>query len=115
MSQGGDEASFDGQHVKEPVFGLDAWWIDSSERARAELAGFTVVDAPTVLATHLTELVRRNAADLLSRQSVQELVDMAKEKHATAVSELIPDRLSIGELQRVLQLLAAAAREGQRA
>src|SRR5690606_30363116 len=91
--------------TKEPAFGLDALWIAPGERLSAEALGFTVVDPPTVLATHLTELIKSNAGELLTRQAVQELLDLTRQKYAAVVNELVPDRLSTGEVQRVLQLL----------
>ncbi len=105
MNPLGREVEIDGLAVKEPAFGLDAWWITPELRTQAETDGLTVVDPSTVLATHLTELIRASSADLLSRQAVQELLDAAKAKYPAAVSELVPDRLSVGDVQRVLQLL----------
>lgn len=105
MNPLGRDVDIDGLAVKEPAFGLDAWWIAPELRTQAETDGLTVVDPATVLATHLTELIRASSADLLSRQAVQELLDAAKAKYPAAVSELVPDRLSVGEVQRVLQLL----------
>jgi len=105
MNPSGEEASFDGQRVKEPAFGLDALWIDPGLRSRAEAEGFTVVDPSTVLSTHLTEIIRGNAHELLSRQSVQELLDMLKERMPALMNELVPDKLSVGDVQRVLQHL----------
>lgn len=105
MNPLGAETAIDGLAVKEPAFGLDALWINPDDRTRAETEGFTVVDPPTVMATHLTEVIRNQAADLLSRQAVQELLDMVKARHPAVVSDLIPDRLAIGDIQRVLQML----------
>ncbi|MCH7472327.1 flagellar biosynthesis protein FlhA, partial [bacterium] len=107
MNPVGEDVALEGIKVKEPAFGLDAYWITPEQRARAETEGFTVVDAPTVLTTHLTEVVKNNAAELLSRQAVQELMDVLKEKIPATVNELIPDKLSVGEIQRCLQLLLA--------
>ncbi|GBD45979.1 Flagellar biosynthesis protein FlhA [bacterium HR41] len=94
-----------GMETREPAFGLPARWIDDSARARAEALGYTVVDAESVLATHLTEVVRQHAADLLTRQDVRLLLDQLKERNAAVVEELVPDVLSVGEVQRVLQTL----------
>lgn len=105
MNPLGTDVSFSGIEVREPAFGLDAYWIKPEDRTLAETEGFTVVDPATVLATHLTEVIRNEAAGLLSRQAVQELCDMVKDKHAAVVGELIPDKLGIGDVQRVLQLL----------
>ncbi len=99
------QVSFDGIETKEPAFGLSAYWINPEDRTLAETEGFTVVDPATVLATHLTEVIRNNSADLLGRQAVQELIDLAKQKFPAVVSDLIPDRMGVGEVQRVLQLL----------
>ena len=107
MSPTGEGPELSGVKVQEPAFGLDAYWINPDERAIAEADGYTVVDSATVLATHLTELVRRNCAELLSRQAVQELIDLTKQKFPTVVQELVPDKLGVGEIQRVLMLLLA--------
>lgn len=105
MNPMGQDIEFDGIAIKEPAFGLDAYWINPGDRTRAETVGFTVVDPATVLATHLTEIVKNYSAELLGRQAVQELVDMVKAKDPATVSELVPEKLGIGEIQRVLQLL----------
>jgi len=99
------ETRIDGVAVKEPAFGLDALWINPEDRTQAETEGFTVVDPSTVLATHLTEVIRNHAAELLSRQAVQELIDMVKNKYPAVVTEVIPEKLAVGDVQRVLQLL----------
>lgn len=89
----------------EPVFQLPATWITDVERRNAELAGFTVVDAASVLVTHLTETVRRHCHEILSRQDVQNLLDNLKQTHPTVVNELIPAQLTVGQIQRILQNL----------
>ncbi len=94
-----------GVETVEPAFGLPALWITESQRESAELAGYTVVELPAVLATHLTEVIKRHADDLLTRQDVQSLIDNIKETHSTVVSELVPNVLTIGEIHRVLQNL----------
>lgn len=94
-----------GIETREPAFDLPALWIESDTRAAAEQAGYTVVDASAVLATHLTEIIRAHAADLLGRQETQTLLDKVKEDYAAVVEELVPDLLSTGEVQRVLQNL----------
>lgn len=91
--------------TKEPAFGLPAWWIGEEEKERAEILGYTVVDAVTVLITHLTEFIRAHAAELLGKQEVKELLETLKETNPAAVEELVPDVLSLGEVQKVLQLL----------
>lgn len=105
MNPLGNGAEIEGIRVREPAFGLEAYWISPDLRIEAETAGFTVVDPATVLATHLTEVIKNNATELLSRQAVQELLEMIKAKLPAIVTELVPDRLSVGEVQRVLQLL----------
>ncbi|SEH14611.1 flagellar biosynthesis protein FlhA [Thermoleophilum album] len=92
-----------GVETREPAFGLPARWIEESARPHAEALGYTVVDAESVLATHLTEVVRRHAADLLTRQDVRLLLNQLKERNAAVVEEVVPDVLTVGEVQRVLQ------------
>jgi len=89
----------------EPTFGLPAKWLDTTARARAEAAGCTVVDAAAVIATHLTELIRRNAHELLGRREAQELLDLAGKQHGKVVEELIPHLLSFGAVIQVLRNL----------
>jgi flagellar biosynthesis protein FlhA len=91
----------------EPVFQLPATWINDAERKTAEVAGFTVVDAPSVLVTHLSETVRKRSHEILSRQDVQVLLDNLKQTHPTLVNELVPGQLSVGQVQRILQNLLA--------
>ncbi|MBT5704797.1 MAG: FHIPEP family type III secretion protein, partial [Verrucomicrobia bacterium] len=91
----------------EPVYNLPATWIAESEKKKAELNGYTVVDATTVLVTHLSETVKRNAAELLGRQDVQSLLDHVKEANPAVVNELVPEQLTVGQIQRVLQNLLA--------
>ncbi|WAM32118.1 flagellar biosynthesis protein FlhA [Caldicellulosiruptor naganoensis] len=88
--------------TKEPAFGLDAIWIPSSMKEKAEMAGYTVVDLPSVIATHLTEIIRRHAHELLTRQDVQKLIDNVKETNPVLVDELIPKLMTVGEIQKVL-------------
>lgn len=94
-----------GMPTIDPVFGISAIWIDDDERRNAEINGFTVVDPASVMITHLTESVKRVAHLILSRQDVQGLIDHLKESHPTLVTELIPDLVNIGLIQRVLQNL----------
>ena len=91
----------------EPVFQLPATWVSEAERKNAELSGFTVVDAPSVMITHLSETVRRHCHEILTRQDVQALLDNLKQTHPAVVNELIPGLLSIGQVQRILQNLLA--------
>lgn len=94
-----------GIETREPAFGLPALWVPAASREQAELAGYTVVDPPAVVATHLTEVIRTHAYELLGRQEVKSLVDMVKESHSAVVEELTPKALSLGEIQKVLQNL----------
>ncbi len=94
-----------GIETTEPAFGLPALWIPESEREQAELNGYTVVDAVSVLATHLTEVIKSHAAEILGRQETQNLVDNLKKSNKTLVDEVIPDLLTVGEVQKVLQNL----------
>jgi flagellar biosynthesis protein FlhA len=89
----------------EPAFGLPALWITESQKESAELSGYTVVELPAVLATHITEIIKRHAHELLTRQDVKNLVDNLKEHNAAGVEELIPGILSSGETHKVLQNL----------
>jgi flagellar biosynthesis protein FlhA len=89
----------------EPAFGLPATWVADDQRAEAEALGYTVVDAESVLVTHLTETVRTHIAELLSRQDTKMLLDGLRESNAAVVEEVVPDLLSVGEIQRVLQAL----------
>jgi flagellar biosynthesis protein FlhA len=89
----------------EPAFGLPALWITESQKEAADMAGYTVVELPAVLATHLTEIVKRNAYKLVSRQDVKNLVDTVKETNAAVVDELVPGKLSLGDIHKILQNL----------
>lgn len=86
----------------EPAFGLPALWITESQREQAELNGYTVVDAVSVLATHLTEIIKQHAAEILGRQEAQNLVDNLAKTHQSLVDEVVPELLGIGEIQKVL-------------
>jgi flagellar biosynthesis protein FlhA len=94
-----------GVPTTEPVFKLPATWITDAERRNAEIAGYTVVDAASVLVTHLSETIKRSAHEILTRQDVQNLLDNLKQTHPAVVNELIPGCLSLGQVQRVLQNL----------
>lgn len=105
MNPGGAAEKLSGIDTTEPAFGLPATWISETQRVHAEVAGYTVVDPTTVLITHITELVRRHAADLLTRQETQELIDAAKQTSPVVVGELIPEVMGLGDVQKVLQNL----------
>lgn len=95
----------DGIETKEPVFGLDAVWITEKNKEMAQLAGYTVVDLSTIIATHLTEVIRRNAHELIGRQEVQSLVDIVKRTHPKVVEDLIPKEISLGVVVQVFKNL----------
>jgi flagellar biosynthesis protein FlhA len=105
MDPGDASATLQGIPTREPAFGLDATWVHDSGRAEAEALGYTVVDAESVIVTHLTETIRAHAAELLTRQDVRSLLDKLKDTNAAVVEEVVPDMLTLGEIQRVLQLL----------
>ncbi|MEW6252128.1 MAG: flagellar biosynthesis protein FlhA [Planctomycetota bacterium] len=94
-----------GIEVREPAFGLRAWWIAPQERERAEQLSYTTVEASGVLATHLTEIIKRHAAELLTRADTQKLLDTLKQRNAGLVDEVVPNLLKTGEVQKVLQHL----------
>ncbi|MCR5267184.1 MAG: flagellar biosynthesis protein FlhA, partial [Lachnospiraceae bacterium] len=96
MNPGYVEEEISGIETQEPSFHLKAWWITESQRERAESLGYTVVDPPSIIATHLTEVIRQFIAELLSRQDVQNLVNNIKETNPSLVDELIPKMLGIG-------------------
>ncbi len=105
MDSGIASGRLQGEQTKEPAFGLDAWWIDPALRGRAEAQNFTVVEPTAVIATHLTEVVRRHADELLTRTEVNNLVEQVKAKSPKLVEEAVPAVVKIGELQKVLQNL----------
>jgi flagellar biosynthesis protein FlhA len=105
MSAGFEDESVTGIKTTEPAFGLPALWINESMKERAELAGYTIVDPPSVVATHLTEVIKKHAHELLGRQETQNLIQHLKETHAALVDELIPNILSVGDVQKVLAKL----------
>ena len=107
MNATNSKLTLKGVPTVEPVFGLPATWIADTERKTAEVSGYTLVDAASVLVTHLSEMVKRHCHALLSRQDVQVLLDNLKQTHPTVVNELIPAQLSVGQVQRVLQNLLA--------
>ncbi|WP_201000545.1 flagellar biosynthesis protein FlhA [Paenibacillus glycanilyticus] len=105
MSPGFEDESVIGIETTEPAFGLPALWIDEAMKERAEISGYTVVDPPSVVATHLTEIIKRHAHELIGRQETKALVENVKESYPALIEELIPSILSIGDLQKVLAKL----------
>ncbi|ADK14105.1 flagellar biosynthesis protein FlhA [Clostridium autoethanogenum] len=105
MDPTNSNSDIQGISTTEPSFGLPAIWINKDQREEAEIKGLTVVDPTTVMVTHLTESIKNHSYELLGRQEVKLIVDSVKEKYPTVVEELIPDLLTIGELQKVLQNL----------
>jgi flagellar biosynthesis protein FlhA len=103
MDPGNAGERIEGIPTKEPAFGLDALWIHPTKKEQAEVAGYTVVDLPTVMATHLTETLRTHCHELLGRQEAHALVDNFKKTHPKVVEEVIPDVLTFGSVVRVLQ------------
>lgn len=91
----------------DPAFGMEAWWIQPAERDRAEMMGFAVVDPPAVLATHLAETIRSHYAELLTRQDVSHLLETLKAEYPAVVESVVPEILSLGQVQKVLQNLLA--------
>ena len=105
LHSGEVKRTLEGIPTKEPAFQLPALWIPEKRKEEAQFAGYTVVDLSTVMATHLTEVIRAHADELLNRQDVQKLVDRLSQTHPKVVEELIPNLLSLGVIQRVLQNL----------
>ncbi|MGA8354324.1 MAG: flagellar biosynthesis protein FlhA [Solirubrobacteraceae bacterium] len=103
MDPGDADGSLQGIATTEPAFGLPAKWVHETSRAEAEELGYTVVDAESVIVTHLTETIRGHSAELLTRQDVKTLLDQLKQSNAAVVEEVVPDVLTLGEIQRVLQ------------
>ena len=109
MDPGTAAGEIEGTDTLEPAFGLPAKWIKEEEKDRAEMLGYTVVDPPTVISTHLTETIKAHIHELLGRQEVKKLVDNLKENHPALVDELVPKQMTYGEVQKVL---ANLLREG---
>ena len=105
MNPGYVEEEITGIPTFEPSFHLPAIWITESQRERAESLGYTVVDPPSIIATHLTEVIRQHIAELLTRQYVQNLINNIKDNNSTLIDELVPKLMGIGEIQKVLQNL----------
>ena len=105
MNPGTATSKISGIEVEEPAFGLPAVWIQSSLRERAEMAGYTVVDPSTVIATHLTEIIRKNAHEILGRQELQQLLDNVKESYPLILDDVVPNVVSQSSLLKILQNL----------
>ena len=105
MNVMGSTVSLKGTPTVEPVYGIDAVWILENEKRAAEMNGYTVVDAPSVLVTHLADVLKEISHLILDREGTQRLIDMVKDKHSVLIGELLPDLVSVGLIQRVLQNL----------
>ena len=111
LAMGGEESddflddTLEGSETREPVFGLPALWIKENDKEKAEILGYTVIDGSSIIATHLSELIKTRASLLLGRQETQDLLNRVKEKFPALVNELVPNMMSIGEIQKVLQNL----------
>ena len=105
MNVTGSDVQLNGVPTVEPVFGIEAVWIDEDEKKNAEINGFSIVDSSSVLITHLSEILKTNSPHLLSRQDVQLLVDHAEQDHPALISEILPELVSLGVIHRVLQNL----------
>ncbi len=102
MNPGYVEDAIDGIETIEPAFGLPALWINEAQREKAEMRGYTVVDGPSIIATHLTEVIRAHLAELLTRQDTQSLLNNISEQHSALISELTPKLLGLGDIQKIL-------------
>lgn len=105
IDPGGGIEGLEGMETTEPAFGLPALWIDEGSRELADLKGYTVIDPVIVLVTHLKEIIKANSFELMGRQEVKQLLESLKEKYNVVIDELIPDIMSLGEVQKVLQNL----------
>ena len=105
INPGGKRTELIGDKTKDPTYGLDAIWISHEQKANAANAGYTLVDPLTVLTTHFSEVIRRKSSELLTRSEADKMLLRVKEKHGGLVDELIPNVLSVGDVQKVLQLL----------
>ena len=105
ITPGTEAEQIEGIRSKDPAFGLEAVWIDERDMERAQIAGYTVVDAPSVITTHMTEILKNNAAELLGKQDVQRLLDNLTKTHPKVVDDLVPSVATLSVVQRVLQNL----------
>jgi flagellar biosynthesis protein FlhA len=107
MDPAGNQVDVPGTHTTEPTFGLPATWVEASLKEEASLKGYTVVDSPTVLSTHLTELLKNNMSDLLSYGEVQKLLKELPKEQGELIKDIVPSQITVSGIQRVLQLLLA--------
>jgi flagellar biosynthesis protein FlhA len=107
MDPAGNQVTLPGVHTTEPTFGLPATWIDAALKEEASVKGYTVVDAATVLATHLTELIKANMSELLSYGEVQKLIKELPKEQSELIKDIVPSLITISGIQRVLQILLA--------
>ncbi|WP_270647373.1 flagellar biosynthesis protein FlhA [Paeniclostridium hominis] len=105
MNHMGMDIDMEGISTKEPTFGLDALWIEKDKAEEAELYGFTVVDPTTILVTHLLETIKARSHELMGRQEVKAIIDATRERYSAVVDELIPDLMTLGEVQKIFQNL----------
>lgn len=105
MSPGVDDESVEGIETIEPAFGMPALWVDEDMKEEAEMAGYAIVDPPSVVSTHLTEVIKRHAHELIGRQEVKSLIENMRETAPAVVEELVPNLMTIGEVQKVLMKL----------
>ena len=110
MDPAGGQVNLPGTHTTEPTFGLPATWVDAALKEEASIKGYTVVDAATVLSTHLTELLKSNMAELLSYAEVQKLLKDLPKEQAELVKDIVPAQITVSGIQRVLQIAARRAR-----
>ncbi len=107
MDPRGEDITLTGEQTSEPTFGLPAMWIDESNREEALFRGYTVVDPATIITTHLTEVIKDNMAELLSYAETQKLLDELDKEHQKLIGDMVPNQISLGGIQRVLQNLLA--------
>jgi flagellar biosynthesis protein FlhA len=105
MDPRGEDITLTGEKTTEPTFGLPAMWIDETNREEALFRGYTVVDTPTVITTHLTEIIKDNMSDLLSYAETQKLLDDLDKDHQKLIADIVPTQISVGGIQRTLQNL----------
>src|SRR5262249_57595725 len=105
MDPTGAQVKLPGHHTTEPTFGLPATWVDIAQKEEAAMKGYTVVDAATVLSTHLTELLKANTAELLSYAEVQKLIKELPKEQAELIKDIVPAQITLSAIHPLLQLL----------